>query len=330
MKTAREGLRWHLIEAHPGKYDFSSFFSIHEAAQRHQIQIIWDLLHFGWPSFLDIFDPGWIDAFANFAGAFGKLIKTETSGPSFIAPINEISFFAWAGGDTAYLNPFETGRGAELKQQLVQGALRASDALRAELPDVRLVSPEPVIHIAGNPSDPMDLIQAAEYRSSMFETWDMISGRAHPDLGGDERYLDVLGVNYYDKNQWWNHGPTIWRHEAAYRPFREILSEVFERYRRPLFIAETGTENADRPAWLAYIADEVRAAIRGGSHVEGICLYPILNHPGWTDDRHCYNALWDYASPTGERELYQPLWDEIERQKNYEEEYDDIRITQPA
>ena len=31
-----------------------------------------------------------------------------------------------------------------------------------------------------------------------------------------------------------------------------------------MFISETGTEDDDRPGWLAYIAEEVRAAIRAG------------------------------------------------------------------
>ena len=48
-----------------------------------------------------------------------------------------------------------------------------------------------------------------------------------------------------------------------------------------------------------------------GVRIEGICLYPILNHPGWVDDRHCHNGLWDYANDDGEREIYSPLAEEI-------------------
>jgi hypothetical protein len=316
--TAREGLRWHLIETAPQRYEFSSALIILEAAQRQGIQIIWDLLHFGWPGHVDVFSPSWIASFGAFASAFGRVLAKEMSEPPFVAPVNEISFLAWAGGDTAYLNPFATGRGAELKRQLVRGAIKASEALRAEVPAVRLVSPEPVIHIVGDPARSDDVLQAAEYRSSMFEAWDMLTGRAQPELGGKPSYLDVIGVNYYDRNQWWNHGNTIWRGEPEYRPFREILGEVYRRYQRPLFVSETGTENEGRPGWLAYIADEVRAVVAGGVPVEGICLYPILNHPGWDDDRHCYNGLWDYPLPDGGREIYQPLADALERQKHLE------------
>jgi hypothetical protein len=329
MRTAREGLRWHLIETEPGNYDFSSAQRILEAAQREGIQILWDLLHFGWPDFLEIFDPRWVNSFGDFAEAFSRMLRSEMSEPAFLTPVNEISFLSWAGGDKAFLNPFGINRGAELKRQLVRGAVRASQIILSQLPTARLFAPEPVIHISGDPRNVEDMRQAAEYTSAMYEAWDMLTGRAQPELGGEERYLDVIGVNYYDRNQWWNFGATIWRHEPAYRPFREILLEVYQRYQRPLFVSETGTEDADRPGWLAYIAGEVRAARKLGASIDGICLYPILNHPGWNDDRHCFNGLWDYAGHSGDREIYQPLAEEIARQKDLEGEIDDQSTDSP-
>jgi hypothetical protein len=94
-----------------------------------------------------------------------------------------------------------------------------------------------------------------------------------------------------------------------------MLREVYERFNRPLFIAETGIEDAARPAWLRYVGHEARAAIRNGVPLEGICLYPIVNHPGWDDDRHCYNGLWDYADASGDREIYEPLANELALQQ---------------
>lgn len=58
---------------------------------------------------------------------------------------------------------------------------------------------------------------------------------------------------------------------------------------------------------------EVLTAISAGVPVEGICLYPIVNHPGWDDDRHCHNGLFDYADASGQRPVYRPLADEIAR-----------------
>jgi hypothetical protein len=52
-----------------------------------------------------------------------------------------------------------------------------------------------------------------------------------------------------------------------------------------------------------------------GTRVGGICLYPIVNHPGWEDDRHCHNGLWDYPNEKGEREIYLPLSEELSKQR---------------
>src|SRR6185295_14273842 len=49
MRTARAGIRWHLIEAQANIYDFATALPIIEASERMGIQVVWDLLHFGWP-----------------------------------------------------------------------------------------------------------------------------------------------------------------------------------------------------------------------------------------------------------------------------------------
>jgi glycosyltransferase involved in cell wall biosynthesis len=136
-----------------------------------------------------------------------------------------------------------------------------------------------------------------------------------PQIGGHPKYLDVLGINYYHNNQWIHNGPPIDRFHPLYRPFSQLVREVYERYERPLFIAETGIEDEARPNWLRYIGDEVATVIAAGVPMEGICLYPIFCHPGWDNDRYCHNGLWEYADETGQRALYEPLARELRRQQ---------------
>ena len=154
IRTVREGIRWHLIERQRSRYDFSSVLPMIEAAQRMGIQIIWDVLHFGWPDFLDVFSSDWVDSFAELSARFASLLREKTSTEVFIAPINEISFLSWGGGEDAHIFPFERRRGSEMKRQLVKAAIKATIEIRKELPGVRLVSPEPVIHIVGDPTRP--------------------------------------------------------------------------------------------------------------------------------------------------------------------------------
>jgi hypothetical protein len=221
--------------------------------------------------------------------------------------VNEISFLSWAGGDVAALNPQTVGRGVELKRNLVRAATAASEVLLNELAGVRLIWPEPVIHIVGRPDIPGDELEAERYRLSQYQAWDMISGRLEPELGGRPEYLDIIGVNFYDRNQWVHESRTLTHEDSLYRPFHKMLEEVWSRYQRPLFVSETGTEGDNRAHWFNYVCDEVIAAHNLHIPVHGICLYPILNHPGWDDDRHCCNGLFDYADDQGHREAYWPL-----------------------
>ena len=316
IRTAREGLRWHLIEKAPGRYDFSSFLPMLRAAQTTGIQTIWDLFHYGWPDWLDLFESRFIDAFVRFAREFARVWSNETEDTLFVAPVNEISFFAWAAGESGVLNPFYRGRGDELKEQLVRATIAASEALWEIDPRTRIAQIEPMINVlALDPGDQKLAKAADDYRLSQFQAWDMISGRIRPDLGGAEKYLDIIGGNYYVHNQWILGATFIDPDHPRYRPFRDMIVELHERYRRPFFIAETGIEDDRRPSWFRYVCGEALAAAQKDVQLEGICLYPIVNHPGWLDGRHCHNGLWDYADDEGHREIYQPLADELKRQQ---------------
>jgi len=333
LRVAREGLRWHLVEQHRGQYDFSSALPMVRAARATGTQVVWDLCHFGWPEHLDIFKPEFVTALAKYGAAFAKWLSNETPEPGFFVPVNEISFFSWAAGDEGSIFPFATGRGFELKRQLVRAALHAMDSIWSVMPAARFVHVDPAINVVAAQSRPEDKPDAEAYRLSQFQSWDMLSGHLCPELGGDEKYLDILGTNYYPHNQWFynlkghrriRRFKPLSRRHPAYRPFSEMLAEIHGRYHRPIFIAETGSENRIRSGWLRYVCGETLAAMEAGVPVQGICLYPILNHPGWNDNRHCHNGLWDYPDEKGHREIYEPLARELKRWQKVFENIDAI------
>jgi beta-glucosidase/6-phospho-beta-glucosidase/beta-galactosidase len=312
IRTARDGIRWHLIERAPFRYNFSSAENQVRAAKKTGIQIIWDLFHYGYPDYLDIYSADFPERFAQFSRAFAKFLKKEKIEAPFFCPVNEISFYAFAAGDVAWFHPYSNGRGDEIKRQLVSATILSIEAIREIYPDARFVQSDPAIHITAALRF-LDVIEEAEnYRQAQFQAFDMICGKRSPELGGNEKYLDIVGVNYYSNNQW-DHpsGARILREQPNYRPFNSILSEYFERYKRPIIVAETGIENEARPEWFRYICEETAIARNRGVPIEGICLYPIVNHPGWDDDRHCHNGLWDYPNEAGERLIYAPLANEI-------------------
>lgn len=315
IRTARDGIRWHRIETRPYEYDWSSVLPMLGAAQARGVQVIWDLCHYGWPDDLDIFSPEFVDRFRALARAFASLVFNETDDTPYFTPINEISFLAWGGGDEGLLNPFEYGRGFALKRQLVRSAIAAIDAIRDVAPHARFVHVDPLIHVVTDAGASEEERKAALAKTeAQFEAFDMLSGRICPELGGNPRYLDITGANYYVHNQWILNGPFIERWDARFRPLHRLLGDFYHRYRKPVFIAETGIEDERRPQWLAYVSEEIILALESGIPVEGICLYPVINHPGWDDGRHCQNGLWDYCNESGSREIYRPLADELTAQ----------------
>ena len=309
IQTARDGLRWHLIEHRPGHYDFSSFLPMLRASQWCGLQVIWDLCHYGWPDGLDVFSGTFIDRFAAYSRAVAEVLRDEGHTAPFLTPINELSFLSWAGGEVGYLNPFTHGQGGLFKRQLVRASIASMETIWSILPEARMVQCDPLVAVHGDAEHGQPTSHAAH--RYQYESFDLLSGRLEPELGGQSKYLDILGLNYYPTNQWIHDGPRIDRAHASYRPLRDLLLEVHHRYGRPMLIAETGTEGEERADWLRYVGEEALAALQCGVPLHGVCLYPVVNHPGWDDQRHCHNGLWDYPH-RDERAVDRPLALEVQ------------------
>ncbi|PDV87726.1 glycosyl transferase family 1 [Rhizobium sp. H4] len=315
ITTVRDGFRWHLIDK-SSRYDWSSIRPMLQAAKATKTQVVWDLLHYGWPDDLDIWSPRFIDRFARFARACAELVREESDGIPFYCPVNEISFFSWGGGDVGYLNPFANGRGFELKVQMARAAIAAIDAIISVDARARFVHCEPVINVVADPSRPHDARIAEGHCQSQFQAWDLIGGRMWPQIGGGERYLDILGVNYYSNNQWIHGARPIDIGHPLYKPLSRILVETFARYGRPILIAETGVEDDRRASWFDYVADQALDSMRSGVPLEGLCLYPIVNHPGWDDGRPCANGLLSADVASEGRAPFAPLGAAIRERAN--------------
>jgi beta-glucosidase/6-phospho-beta-glucosidase/beta-galactosidase len=317
MRVARDALRWHVIESSPHQYDWSSFLPLLHAARDAKMQVIWDLCHWGLPHDIDIFSEEFVTRFARFAGATAEVVRGETDAVPFYSMINEISFWSWIGGDCETFYPWKTGLGPDLKRQLVRAVIAGMDAVRKIEPRARFVQAEPIIHIAPNKHFPEDDTAVASYVLSQFEVWDMLLGQLAPELGGAPKYLDIIGVNYYWNNQWEHLGNRLALGTELHKPLSDMLADVHVRYRLPMLISETGAEGIGGNSWMRYVVGEVVEAIRTGTPVEGICLYPVMDYPGWDDDRHCKCGLIaiseDWTTRSTRPEVVGTLARELER-----------------
>jgi hypothetical protein len=289
VRVARDGVRWNLVESSDASYDWRSVMPMVRAARGVGIQVIWDMCHYGWPDHIDIWRPEFVHRFGKYCAAFASIIREQSDAVPFYTLINEISYWAWAGGTVGVFNPCSTTRALELKQQLVRASIEGMLAIREVDSRARFIAPDPLINVralqAGN------IGHAERHRLAQFEGWDMLAGLAWPGLGGAPEFIDIIGVNYYPQNQWFLEGGPIEPWEAEHRPLSSMLREVHKRYGRPLVISETGAEGDLRSTWLTEITNEVIRARISGTPVEGLCLYPVLDYPGWVDNRHCETGL---------------------------------------
>jgi beta-glucosidase/6-phospho-beta-glucosidase/beta-galactosidase len=314
LRTLRDGLRWHLIEQTPGKYDWSSWLPALEAAEQLGLQIIWDLFHYGSPDCIDQAAPDFAQRFTDFALAAIEMHQSVSGRPPVICPLNEINFLSWAV-DEGYFPRVEPKQRGWFKRHLVRTAIMAARAIKQRWPAATIVWAEPLIHIAPHDRRRATMRGAERNLLGMYEAYDWIMGIAEPELGGHPSLVDVVGWNFYPHNQWYYKGPTIPMGHHEYRPLADMLAEVAERYQKPLFIAETGAEGSGRPAWLHYVCDEVREAQGRGADIQGICLYPVTAYPGWDNSRHCDVGLFSPIGSNGKRHVYEPLADELRRQR---------------
>ena len=317
IHTIRDALRWHLIEHAPYQYDWSSFLPMLNAAQEHGMQMIWDLCHWGVPDGLDPFSPEFIARFAAFAKAAATQI-CASAGPSeearFYCPINEMSFWSWVGGDEEHFFPYGRGRARDLKQQLVHASLAAMQSIREVDKNACFIQAEPIISISEHSTRPEDAATAAAHTAAQFEVWDMLAGEACNQTGASD-YLNIIGVNYYWNNQWIHGGERTPLGHEMHTPLHELLETIWRRYQRPIVLTETGVEGPSGVGWLGYVCAEVRRAQSAGVLVLGICLYPVMDYPGWVDNRHCTCGLIASSPDWSKRWLRTEFFDELKFQR---------------
>jgi protoporphyrinogen oxidase/glycosyltransferase involved in cell wall biosynthesis len=298
IRTVRESIGWRLAER-DGRFDFSILDARLQAAQAYGLQICWTFCHYGWPDDVDVYGPDFVPRFVRFCRAAAEYVAPFAGETPVYSPINEISFTSW--GLSVHMfrckNMHDPRAGDEGKRQLVRASIAGSDAIWSVTPGARLLQCDPLIHVIAPPDKPEWAEQAAGWRQSQFDAWDMLCGRREPELGGAPRYLDLIGGNVYHTNQW-ESGTNLrlWWHLADPRrqPLHQILLELNQRYQRPVMLAETSHVGSGRGVWIREVASEVARAMEQGADVRGICLYPTIDRPDWDQEHHWHHSgLWD-------------------------------------
>ena len=301
IRTVRESIGWRLVEK-DGQFDFSVIEARVLAAKELGIQICWTLLHYGWPEDLDVYGDAFVPRFVRYCRAAAEFLKPFGGPAPVFSPVNEISFTSWGLSVRMFrcLNMDHEHAARDAKRQLVRAAIAGCDAIWEVIPGARMLHCDPLVHLIAHDDAPASHAHAEAMHELQFEAFDMLAGLRDPELGGAPRYLDLMGVNYYDTNQWEAAtGQRLWWHldDARRRPLHRMLVDVHARYGRPLLLAETGHVGSGRGIWIREIAEQVVMARQRGADISGVCLYPGIDRPDWENpDYWHHSGMWDVVA----------------------------------
>ncbi|WP_338563031.1 NAD(P)-binding protein [Erwinia sp. E_sp_B04_7] len=296
--TVRESVGWRLVEKN-GRYDFSSVAEKMQAAQQAGIQVCWTVCHYGWPEDTDVFSPDFIPRFARLCGELARFLAPFYQESPVYSPVNEISFSSWGISVGLFGSSTLPGEhsGDESKRQLVRATIAACDAIWAADPRARILHCDPIIHLVAPENSPEWLDTVAGFSNAQYQAWDMLAGKLAPELGGNPRYLDLIGANYYHDNQWesGSNARLYWHlGDPRRQPLHQMLATLYQRYQRPVLLAETSHVGSGRGAWITQIAAQIAQAQQKGVEMLGICLYPIIDRPDWEAlQRWHRSGLWE-------------------------------------
>ena len=300
IAVAREGVPWPMVDRGGGDYDFSFIAPFIESMKRHKIMPIWDLCHYGYPDDADPFSADFTDRFASYASAVARHVYSALPGPHFFTPMNEITFFGYMAGEWGWAAPFgkDKANRRALTLAMCNADIAGVEAIRAVLPDARMVHIDPLIHVVA-PADRPDLAEAARIEScdDAFLAFDVISGLRHPELGGAPEILDIAGFNNYSFGQmeYRESGPhaALEAGDPRVRPLCDLIEQGYRRYGRPVIVAETSGMEGGRDDWLNDVVAESLAAANRGVELHGVCMFPAVDMPDWHTGKWLNNGIAD-------------------------------------
>jgi len=318
IKTVREGIRWSQVERKPFKYDWTTLRLMIECGLKKGIQQVWDICHFGFPDDLTPLHPLFTHRFVALCRSFVKYYRTiDPVSTLIVTPMNEVGFLSWLGGERRGTVPYCWQYGWQVKYELMKAYIAATEAILEEDNNVRILITEPLVNMVPplNSTDE-EVAQAAEAFEGQFQVFDMLSGRICPELKGKPEYLDIMGLNYYYNNQWiiGTEERLPWLNEnkdPRWKSLSDLMINVYNRYDRPVILAETSHPKEDRPKWVDFITYECNKVLKMQIPLLGICWYPAIDRPDWDHLSPWHQSgMWDvFINDEGipVRRLYQPV-----------------------
>ncbi len=298
VDTLRYPLRWHRLEASPGRYDWSEADAVLGHLEQRGARVVLDLVHH--TSYPEWLDDGFRDRrFAPAFTAYAEAVATRYPWLPAYTLFNEPFATLFLAGHEALWPPYD--RGLEgfvgLLRSVLPALSQASQCWSELLPDAAHVWVDTCEHHAGTAGSPAEYAALANDRRHV-----VLDLALHHDLDPDRPFLgrlleaggvplleldpvrvDVLGLDYYCHSEWsydetGSHSPS--RHPVG---FAALAEQYGQRYGLPMVLSETNLRGlpTDRASWLRYTLEQYETALSRGVDLRGFCWFPQVDSCDW-------------------------------------------------
>ncbi len=294
VTVVRYGMPWRLTEPTPGTYDWSWWDRALAACDRHGLDPVVDLCHFGLPDHHRGFcHPAWVDGFVRYVEAF----LARYPEPTMFCLVNEPHTTALFSGRLGLWNdrrrsPEDFALAlAHCALANLEGLTRVrsdrdgwwvgAEAVTCPAVDVDRLDDRTRRQVAlaratwdlhlGHPLDPELESVFAAVPDTVRARLDELATTDHVVAGHDLYPVSVVGGT----------GPSRTDRVDAYRRW---ATDWWERYRVPFWVAETsnlGLPVAEQVGWLDDLTDGLRRLRDDGLPVRGLCWYSRGDQFDW-------------------------------------------------
>jgi beta-glucosidase len=322
VDSIRYGIPWYRVQPEPRRFDWGWVDPVMEYLQKHEIDPIIDLVHYGTPlwmtdTFLHPDYPQFVSAYAHaFAERYRDAVYLYT-------PLNEPFIHAEFCGRLGRWPPCRTGEQgfALLMNQLARGAVETVQTIKEARSDVVMVHVEATgLMVTDDASlEPwiahedalrflyFDWITGRVDGSHVLSAWLLQQGVTEKDLDWFQSHameVDVMGLNYYPDlsvQQVKSDGKEVvgtgvWGGTWA---LEQLFHRYYERYGRSLWLTETSTNGsvAQRLHWLEQSTKAIKKW-KQSLPIIGYTWWPLFDLVNW-DYREGTEPVDSYMEPMG-------------------------------
>ena len=306
VQAMRYGMPWYKAEPEKGRFDWDWIDRAIDHAHGTGVEIIFDLMHYGTPLWLDnqFLNSDYEKHVADWAAAFTRRFKDRVR---YYTPFNEPLISSELSGLRGIWPPYLRGADGQVKmlRNISRGMTRTIEAIRDEYSEAIMVQVDAAGEVLPDTPDlaeaaaretaktfvATDLVLGMVGQDHILRDWLLGNGMSEADLQWHldrPQHLEFIGTNYYpetSQQKLVRYGDELIKQAMPGRAagMRNSVKQFAERYGRPVIITECSINGTveQRAQWLREVVETIPQIRAEGIPLVGFIWFPVLDLIDW-------------------------------------------------